>query len=118
MTSPWPLNITLAPTKDHLTIRFDDGFTASLTAELLRVSSPSAEVQGHGSGQKQTPAGKRDVRITNVEAVGQYAVRLTFSDGHDTGIFSWEILYNYGQERDQIFEDYLKSLEDLGLSRG
>ena len=114
---PAPVDISLNPAKDALTVTWDDGVIDTLAAELLRVESPSAEVQGHGSGQKATPAGKRDVTIKAVTPVGNYAVRLTFSDGHDTGIYSWEILHRYGREADALMRGYEERLEALGLSR-
>ena len=114
---PWPTDIALSPNKEILTVTFDDGAVFALNAELLRVESPSAEVQGHGADQKITPAGKRHVTIRGVEPVGHYAIRLNFSDGHDTGIFTWETLYSYGTNAEAMMADYLKRLEDDGLSR-
>ena len=111
----WPKTITLSEDKTILQISFSDGYTCSLTAELLRVETPSAEVQGYGN--KQTPAGKRKVTITGVEPVGQYAIRLQFSDGHNTGLFTWETLYRYGKNQAQMIDSYLKRLSELGLSR-
>ena len=96
----WPEEIRLSKAKDRLEISFDDGAQFSLSAELLRVESPSAEVQGHGAGQKTTPAGKQDILISSVEPVGNYAIRLGFSDGHNTGLFSWGLLYNYALRQD------------------
>jgi DUF971 family protein len=106
----WPDEIRLSKSKDNLFIKFDDGFETSLAAELLRVESPSAEVQGHGAGQKTTPSGKRGVTITGIEPVGNYAIRIRFSDGHDTGLFSWYILYDYGQRQQALFDDYISRL--------
>ena len=114
---PAPVDISLNPAKDALTVTWDDGAADTLAAELLRVESPSAEVQGHGSAQKTTPAGKRGVTIDAVTPVGNYAVRLVFSDGHDTGIYSWEILRRYGREADALMRGYEERLEALGLSR-
>ena len=114
---PAPVDIGLNPAKDTLTVTWDDGCVHALPAELLRVESPSAEVQGHGSGQKATPAGKRGVAITGITPVGNYAVRLAFSDGHDTGIFSWEILRRYGLEAETLMRDYEERLSALGLDR-
>ena len=91
----WPIEIRCNTERNKLNICFDNGDQVELSAELLRVESPSAEVQGHGPGQKKTPRDKQDVTITKITAVGSYAVRLTFSDGHDTGIFSWDLLYDY-----------------------
>ena len=116
-TSCWPEEIRLAKTKDSLFIKFDDGYETTLTAELLRVESPSAEVQGHGSGQKMTPAGKANVTITAIEPVGNYAIRICFSDGHDTGLFSWDTLHDYGQRQQQLFARYLERLTAANSSR-
>lgn len=94
----WPVELTLRRAERVLVIVFDDGREFSLPATLLRVESPSAEVQGHGPGQKQHVAGKELVGITAVEPVGNYAVRITFDDGHDTGIYTWTYLYQLGQK--------------------
>lgn len=102
----WPVEIRCNLARDRLTVRFEDAGDVELSAELLRVESPSAEVQGHGPGQKQTPLGKQDVTITKIIPVGSYAVRLVFSDGHDTGIYSWALLYDYGQRQHQLMADY------------
>ena len=110
----WPIEIRCNKERTKLTIRFDNGGQAELSAELLRVESPSAEVQGHGPGQKQTPRDKQDVTIVKITAVGSYAVRLAFSDGHDTGIFSWDLLYDYGQRKEQLMADYQKRVGSLG----
>lgn len=104
--APWPSEIRLSADKKTLHVSFEDGDSVLLGAELLRVESPSAEVQGHGVGQKTTPRGKQDVRITGIEPVGNYAVRLIFDDGHDTGIFSWDILQDYGRRQDSLMADY------------
>ncbi len=100
-----------------LEIDFEDGKTFSLSAELLRVESPSAEVQGHGPDQKTIVAGRRHVGIMGVEAVGNYAIRINFDDLHDTGIYSWDTLYDYGQRQDELWQDYLDALTEQGLSR-
>jgi len=113
----WPEEICLSKTKDRLDIRFDDGAQFSLPAELLRVESPSAEVQGHGAGQKTTPAGKQDILISSIEPVGNYAIRLGFSDGHNTGLFSWSLLYDYALRQDQLMTDYLARLASDGARR-
>ena len=102
----WPVEIRCNLARDRLTVRFEDAGDVELSAELLRVESPSAEVQGHGPGQKRTPLGKQDVTITKIIPVGSYAVRLVFSDGHDTGIYSWALLYDYGQRQHQLMADY------------
>ena len=102
----WPVEIRCNAAHDRLTVRFEGADDVELSAELLRVESPSAEVQGHGPGQKQTPLDKQDVTITKIVPVGSYAVRLVFSDGHDTGIYSWSLLYDYGQRQDQLMAEY------------
>ncbi|RIA47537.1 gamma-butyrobetaine hydroxylase-like domain-containing protein [Dichotomicrobium thermohalophilum] len=111
-----PEEIRLNPDKDQLTVTFPDA-TYTLTAEMLRVTSPSAEVQGHSPSERVTVGGKRDVKITRIEPVGNYAVKLVFSDGHDTGIFSWSYLRKLGVERDEIWQQYLNELAEKGLSR-
>ncbi len=114
---PRPTEIKLKRADNTLTVAFDNGESYTLTAEYLRVESPSAEVQGHGPDQRQTVPGKRYVGITDVESVGHYAVRLTFNDGHDTGIYSWTYLRELGREHETRWERYLQALEDRGLSR-
>ena len=116
-TERHPLEIRLKSAEKVLEIDFDDGASFALPAELLRVESPSAEVQGHGAGGKKTVAGRRHVGIMNVEPVGNYAVRIVFDDLHDTGIYSWNALYALGAERDAIWRDYLDRLEKEGLGR-
>ena len=113
----WPEEIRLSKARDSLFVKFDNGYETTLTAELLRVESPSAEVQGHGSGQKTTPAGKANVTIGAIEPVGNYAIRIRFSDGHDTGLFSWDILHDYGQRQQQLIDDYLARLAAAGQRR-
>jgi DUF971 family protein len=113
----WPEEIRLSKAKDSLFVKFDNGYETMLTAELLRVESPSAEVQGHGSGQKTTPAGKANVTISAIEPVGNYAIRISFSDGHDTGLFSWDILHDYGQRQQKLIDDYLARLAADGQRR-
>jgi len=114
---PAPTEIRLNRAQRTLDVTFDDGARFSLPAELLRVESPSAEVQGHAPEQKQLVAGRRHVGIIGVEAVGNYAVRLTFDDLHDTGIYSWEYLYKLGQDQTAIWDAYLADLAARGLSR-
>ncbi len=116
-TTVWPEEIRLSKSKDSLFVKFDNGYETILSAELLRVESPSAEVQGHGVGQKTTPTGKANVTISALEPVGNYAIRISFSDGHDTGLFSWNILFDYGQRQQQLLADYLKRLAAAGSSR-
>ena len=113
----WPEEIRLSKAKDSLFVKFDNGYETTLTAELLRVESPSAEVQGHGSGQKTTPAGKANVTIAAIEPVGNYAIRIGFCDGHDTGLFSWDILHDYGHRQQQLIDDYLARLAAAGQRR-
>jgi DUF971 family protein len=100
-----------------LHVSFDDGVTFALPAEYLRVESPSAEVQGHGPGQRKTVPGRRHIGITGIEPVGHYAVRLIFDDLHDTGIFSWEYLATLGREHDQRWAAYVDALAAAGQSR-
>ncbi|HUB43793.1 MAG TPA: DUF971 domain-containing protein [Acetobacteraceae bacterium] len=100
-----------------LDVAFDDGSRFTLSAEYLRVESPSAEVQGHGPGQKQVVAGRRHVGIMTVEPVGNYAVRLIFDDLHDTGIYSWEYLHQLGREQEARWQAYLNELQSRGLRR-
>lgn len=102
--------IRLHKDRRTISVSFNDGFTTQLSAELLRVESPSAEVQGHGAEQKKTIFGKQDVKIINIEAVGNYAVRLKFDDGHKTGIYSWVLLHDYGKRKDDLYADYLRRL--------
>jgi len=113
----WPTEIRLKKAEKILEVDFDDGSSFALPAELLRVESPSAEVQGHGPGQKTVVHGRRHVGIMGLEPVGHYAVRIKFDDLHDTGIFSWDYLYNLGRDRDEIWRAYLAELEKHGLSR-
>ena len=106
MNDAWPSEIRLSTDKKTLSVMFEGGESMTLSAELLRVESPPAEVQGHGVGQQTPPLGKRDVRITGLEPVGNYAVRLTFDDGPNTGIYSWDILQDYGRRQDSLMADY------------
>ena len=98
-------------------IAFDDGKTFRLPYEFLRVHSPSAEVRGHGPGQEVLQTGKRSVEIKSMEAVGSYAVQPTFSDGHATGIYSWDYLYELGKNQEKMWADYLQKLQAAGASR-
>ena len=117
MTAAWPSEIRLASDKRTLHVTFEGGESFALAAELLRVESPSAEVQGHGAGQKTTPSGKQNVAISRVEPVGNYAVRLVFDDGHDTGIYSFEYLYELGCEYKDKWNTYLQKLKEAGYER-
>ena len=112
-----PTEITLHQKSQVLEIAYADGKRFRLPAEFLRVYSPSAEVRGHGPGQEVLQAGKKDVQINAVEPVGNYAVQLRFSDGHDTGIYSWDLLYDYGSRQESMWQQYLKRLSDAGASR-
>ncbi|MEE8444270.1 MAG: DUF971 domain-containing protein [Alphaproteobacteria bacterium] len=112
-----PTEIRLKKEEKILEVDFDNGKSFALPAELLRVESPSAEVQGHGPGQKQIVSGRRHVGIMEVEAVGNYAISIKFDDLHDTGIFSWDLLYHMGEEKDRLWQEYLEALEAKGLSR-
>ena len=105
----WPSELRLNPARDTLTVAFDSGETFSLRAEYLRVESPSAEVRGHGPGQKIIVTGAEDVTISQLEPVGNYAVRIIFDDGHDTGLYSWDYLHKLGREHDAIWGAYLKA---------
>jgi DUF971 family protein len=113
----WPVEIRLAKDRRALHVTFDDGKAFSLTAELLRVTSPSAEVQGHSEAQRKTVGGKRNVSILSVDPVGNYAVRLGFDDMHTTGIYSWAFLRDLGINAERRFQDYLDDLQARGLDR-
>jgi DUF971 family protein len=115
--APWPIELRLKRAARRLDITFDDGKTFSLPAEYLRVESPSAEVQGHGPGEKRIVAERAHVGILDLEPVGNYAVRIKFDDLHDTGIYSWDYLYRLGVEYDRRWRDYLAALAKLGLGR-
>ena len=117
-TAPaWPVEIRLPKDRRTLHVSFDDGAAFSLPAELLRVTSPSAEVQGHSEAQRKTVGGKRNVGILSVDAVGNYAVRLSFDDMHTTGIYSWTFLHDLGVNAEKRFQDYLDDLKAKGLDR-
>ena len=115
--TPTPTEIRLHQQSKVLEIAYADGRTFRLPYELLRVYSPSAEVRGHGPGQEVLQTGKRDVAIKEVEAVGHYAIRPTFSDGHDTGIYSWDYLYALGVNQDEMWRRYLQRIAEAGASR-
>ena len=108
-TSPWPTELRLNPGRDALTIAFDSGERFTLSAEYLRVESPSAEVRGHGAGPKVILRDKDEVQITGLEPVGNYAVRILFDDGHDSGLYSWDFLLKLGREHDKIWAEYLRA---------
>jgi DUF971 family protein len=113
----WPVEIRLKKAEKILEVDFDDGARFRFPAELLRVESPSAEVQGHGPSQKQIVAGRAHVGILDLEPVGNYAIRIKFDDLHDTGIYSWRYLYELGQKQDETWARYLAALAERGLSR-
>ena len=115
--TPSPTEIKLHQKSRMLEISFADGSRFELSYELLRVYSPSAEVRGHGAGQEVLQVGKRDVEITALEPSGSYAVQPTFSDGHSTGIYSWDYLYWLGRNRDMLWRQYLERLAQAGASR-
>lgn len=113
----WPVELRVRADRQALLVTFDDGFAAEIPAELLRVLSPSAEVQGHAPGERKTVPGKRNVMILAVDPIGNYAVRIRFDDLHDTGIYGWGLLYRFGQSRDALMAEYLAELAAKGLSR-
>ena len=113
----WPTELRYDKAEKTLHVTFDNGAAFALPAELLRVESPSAEVQGHGPGQKQIIAGRRHVGIMEIEPVGNYAVKIKFDDLHDSGIFSWKYLYELGERREELWNSYLSELEKRGLKR-
>jgi DUF971 family protein len=113
----WPSELRLNPGKTALRVAFSNGLAESLPAELLRVSSPSADVRGHSPEERKLVAGKRDVFIREIEPIGNYAVKLYFSDGHHTGLYSWVNLYNLAQRKEELWDRYLKDIGAAGLSR-
>jgi DUF971 family protein len=115
--APTPQSITVHEQSRVLEVVFSDGVAFRLPFELLRVYSPSAEVMGHGPGQEVLQAGKRDVTLVGIEPVGNYAVQPAFSDGHDSGIFSWDYLYELGQRQDALWQAYLARLQAAGADR-
>ncbi len=115
--APRPTNIVLHQKSAVLEIAYEDGRVFKLPCEYLRVYSPSAEVRGHGAGQETLQTGKRNVGIRSIEPVGNYAVRLIFTDGHDTGLYSWDYLHELGVNQDRLWKDYLARLEKAGASR-
>jgi DUF971 family protein len=117
MSTPNPTDITLHRKSRVLEIAFEDGSRFELPCEYLRVYSPSAEVKGHGPGQEVLQVGKEDVNIAEIRPVGNYAIAPTFSDGHDSGIFTWEYLYHLGAHRNELWAEYLGRLEAAGVSR-
>jgi len=117
MSMPLPTDIKLHQKSHMLEISFEDGATFKLPCEFLRVYSPSAEVRGHGPGQETLQVGKEGVNIVAIEPVGQYAVKLYFDDGHNSGIYDWKLLYNYGVNQQALWQEYLAKLEAAGHQR-
>jgi DUF971 family protein len=115
--TPTPQDITVHGASRVLEVSFADGATFRIPFELMRVYSPSAEVQGHGPGQEVLQTGKRLVELEGLEPIGNYAIKPTFSDGHDSGLFTWEYLYFLGSEQDQLWADYERRLQAAGTDR-
>ena len=115
--TPTPQSVTAHSQSRVLEVLFSDGAHFRIPFELMRIYSPSAEVQGHGPGQEVLQTGKRDVQLTALEPVGNYAVQPAFSDGHDTGIFSWDYLYFLGAQQEQLWAEYERRLKEAGVSR-
>lgn len=118
MTETWPTELRVRDSGRNLAITFDDGLSGVISAELLRVESPSAEVRGHGPGQEQLVHGKRNVVISRLEPVGNYAVRIIFDDGHSTGIYTWTYLRKLSVDAEALFAAYEAKLADAGVGRG
>ncbi len=116
-SAAWPVEIRVAKDRRALHVAFDDGQSFGLSAELLRVTSPSAEVQGHSEAQRKTVGGKRNVTILTVDSVGNYAVRIGFDDMHATGIYSWAFLHDLGLNAERRLQDYFVDLQAKGLDR-
>lgn len=117
MIDVWPTELRVSKDRQRLVVTFNDGASFDLSAELLRVLSPSAEVQGHGPGQKVTVPGKRNVAILSMTPTGNYAVRIGFDDRHDTGIYTWSYLRELGEKGADLFADYEHELAEKGMSR-
>lgn len=117
MSDIWPTELRVSKDRRTLHVSFDDGAGFAVPAEMMRVLSPSAEVQGHGPGQKVTVPGKRDVEISTITPTGNYAVRIGFSDRHDSGIFTWAYLRELGERGAELFADYERELAEKGLGR-
>ena len=115
--APTPTALTVHNQSRMLEIAFSDGAQFNIPFELMRVYSPSAEVQGHGPGQEILQTGKREVNVVELEPVGNYAVKPVFSDGHESGIFSWDYLYKLGAEQQQLWDDYTRHLQAAGVAR-
>jgi len=115
--TPIPTEIKLHQKSRVVELAYDSGERFELTYEFLRVFTPSAEARGHGPGQETLQTGKRDIDVERVEPVGTYALRFVFSDGHDSGLYSWDLLYNFGRHCDELWQEYLDLLDKQGLSR-
>ncbi|MEG6508542.1 DUF971 domain-containing protein [Methyloligella sp. 2.7D] len=115
--APWPTELRVDKEKRNLLVLFDDGSSHDFSAEFLRVVSPSAEVQGHSPEQRVTVPGKKTVRIARLDPVGNYAVRIVFDDGHDTGLYSWSYLKELGETRESRWQAYIEELAQKGLTR-
>ena len=115
--SPHPIDIRLHQASRLLEIKFDNNTECKLSTEFLRVYSPSAEVRGHGAGQETLQIGKEDVNISAIEPVGNYAIKLVFTDGHDTGLYSWDYLYEMAKNYEAMWQDYITKLEMAGHKR-
>ena len=115
--TPQPTALTVHQASRMLEVAFDDGSQFRIPFELMRVYSPSAEVQGHGPGQEVLQTGKREVGIVEIQSVGHYAVQPRFSDGHDSGIFSWDYLYRLGRDQDELWQRYEQRLQEAGADR-
>ena len=115
--TPAPQDITVHGASRVLEVSFEDGAAFRIPFELMRIYSPSAEVQGHGPGQEVLQTGKRDVALEGLEPVGNYAIKPTFTDGHDSGLFTWEYLYFLGAEQEQLWADYERRLKEAGMDR-
>lgn len=116
-TTLWPTELRVSKDRKTLTVTFNSAETFEISAEMLRVMSPSAEVQGHSPDQRVTVGGKRDVAVAEMVPVGNYAVRIVFDDGHDTGIFTWSYLARLGRDKDALWKAYLDELAEKGLGR-
>ncbi len=115
--TPRPIEIKLHKRSRLLEISFADGITFQFSFEFLRVHSPSAEVSGHGHGQEILQTGKQEVNINNIDPVGSYAIQINFSDGHNTGLYSWDLLYGYGMNQNDMWQHYLRRMDEAGASR-
>ncbi|HEX8873238.1 MAG TPA: DUF971 domain-containing protein [Nitrosospira sp.] len=115
--TPHPSEIKLHRKSRSLEISFSDGKTFRFPCEFLRVHSPSAEVRGHSPGQEVLQTGKKEININHIEPVGNYAIQLNFSDGHNTGLYSWDLLYDYGIHQEEMWQRYLRRMEEAGASR-